>query len=93
MRQEKLLNILLSPHVSEKAALQSDQYVFEVARTATKTDVKAAVEQLFQVSVKAVNIVRVKGASATKMGRSVGRQGSWKKAYVMLKPGQEISLA
>ena len=54
MRQEKLLKVLLAPHLSEKTAAIAGQYVFKVATTANKYDVKSAVEQLFQVTVKAV---------------------------------------
>ncbi|MCX7120214.1 MAG: 50S ribosomal protein L23 [Gammaproteobacteria bacterium] len=93
MRKEKLLKILLAPHLSEKTAAVSGQYVFHVAKTANKIDVKAAVEELFKVTVKAVNITNVKGANAAKMGRTVGRYASWKKAYVLLNAGQEIHLA
>lgn len=89
MRKEKLLKILLAPHLSEKAA---SQYVFKVAKTANKFDVKDAVEALFKVSVKAVNIVNVKGATASKFGRNTGRYASWKKAYVVLEAGQQINI-
>ena len=92
MKREKLLKVLHSPRLTEKATSQTGQYVFEVDKAANKLDIKAAVEQLFQVKVKAVNIVRVKGAVASKMGRVVGKQSSWKKAYVALQPGQLINL-
>lgn len=87
MKKERLLKVLLAPHLSEKAA---SQYIFKVVKTATKPEIKSAVEQLFNVSVKAVNVINVKGAASTKFGRSVGRYGSWKKAYVVLNEGQEI---
>lgn len=98
MRKEKLLKILLSPHMTEKTSKsggKSDcpQFVFKVANDATKSDIKSAVEMLFQVKVKAVNVLIKKGAQASRMGRSVGRHGSWKKAYVVLHPGQEINIA
>lgn len=98
MRKDKLLKILLAPHVTEKAANASgnsgcQQHVFRVATCANKLEIKAAVEQLFQVKVKAVNVLRKKGATATKFGRSIGRQASWKKAYVVLQAGHEINIA
>lgn len=89
MKKEDLLKVLLAPHLSEKSV---GQYIFKVAKCASKHDVKVAVEQLFQVSVKAVNVVNVKGAAATKFGRKVGRRASWKKAYVSVSPGQEINI-
>lgn len=89
MRKEKLLKVLLAPHLSEKAA---SQYVFKVVKTATKFDVKDAVEALFKVSVKSVNIVNVKGGAAVRFGRSVGKRPSWKKAYVTLVSGQQINM-
>lgn len=97
MKQENLLKILLSTHTTEKAAHASGnsgclQYVFEVVPCATKSDIKVAVEKLFPVKVKAVNIVRVKGAASTKFGRTSGRQASWKKAYVILHPGNELTV-
>ena len=87
MKKEALLKILLAPRLSEKS---EGQYIFKVAKYATKQDIKAAVEQLFQVTVKAVNVLNVKGAAATKFGRTTGRYESWKKAYVALAAGQEI---
>ena len=92
-KKEKLLKILLTPHVSEKASKVADQHVFHIAKTANKLDVKLAVESLFNVSVKSVNIVNVKGSAAIKMGRTKGSHASWKKAYVVLKAGQQINLA
>jgi len=92
MRQEKLLKVLLAPHISEKTSTIAGQYVFKVATTATKYDVKLAVEQLFQVKVTAVNMLRMKGSAVTKQGRTAGRYASWKKAYVVLQPGQVINI-
>ena len=91
---EKIFSILRAPRVSEKTArLQevSNQYVFEVATTATKADVKAAVEQLFSVKVEAVNVVNVKGKSKSFRNRN-GRRGDWRKAYVCLADGQTIDV-
>ena len=89
---EKVFSVLLAPRVSEKTArLQevSNQYVFEVSSDATKADVKAAVEQLFDVKVESVNVVNVKGKNKSFRNRT-GRRGSWRKAYVRLADGQSI---
>ena len=86
--------VIRAPRVSEKTArLQevSNQYVFEIAKTATKADVKAAVEQIFSVNVKAVNVVNVKGKSKSFKFRQ-GRRGDWRKAYVTLAEGQSIDV-
>ncbi|WP_395787421.1 50S ribosomal protein L23 [Aquimonas sp.] len=94
MSTEHILNVLRSPLISEKGArLQevSNQYVFEVASTATKADVKAAVEQLFSVKVEAVNVVNVKGKTKSFRSRA-GRRGDWRKAYVRLAEGQSIDV-
>ena len=86
--------VIRAPRVSEKTArLQevSNQYVFEIAKTATKADVKAAVEQIFSVNVKAVNVVNVKGKTKSFKFRQ-GRRGDWRKAYVTLAEGQSIDV-
>ena len=91
---EKIFSVLRAPRVSEKTArLQeiSNQYVFEVANTATKADVKAAVEKLFDVKVEAVNVVNVKGKNKAFRNRN-GRRGDWRKAYVRLADGQAIDV-
>ena len=94
MSSEKILQVLLAPIVSEKSArLQelSNQYTFEVAKGATKADVKTAVEQLFDVKVEAVNMVNVKGKSKSFRFQK-GRRGDWRKAYVRLAEGQNIDV-
>ena len=86
--------VIRAPRVSEKTArLQevSNQYVFEIAKTATKADVKAAVEQIFDVKVEAVNVVNVKGKTKSFKFRQ-GRRGDWRKAYVTLAEGQSIDV-
>ncbi len=91
--QERLLQVLLAPQVSEKATYVADkneQIVFRVASDATKPEVKAAVELLFKVQVDAVQILNVKG-KVKRFGRGVGQRKGWKKAFVCLKPGQEIN--
>ena len=94
MSQEKILTVLRAPHISEKTArLQelSNQYVFEVSQEATKADVKAAVESLFDVKVADVNLLTVKGKRKTFRFRA-GRRGDWRKAYVKLAEGQSIDV-
>lgn len=94
MNDIKILSVLRAPRVSEKTARiqeQSNQYVFEVATTATKADVKTAVESLFSVKVEAVNVVNVKGKQKSFRNRA-GRRGDWRKAYVRLAEGQSIDV-
>ena len=94
MNDAKLYSVIRAPRVSEKTArLQeiSNQYVFEVATTATKADVKAAIEKLFAVTVEAVNVVNVKGKGKAFKNRA-GRRGDWRKAYVKLADGQSIDV-
>jgi len=90
---ENLINLLIAPHVSEKSTrLQGlGQYVFEVAQSATKCQVKEAVEKLFNVEVKAVNLVRVKGKVKSFRFRP-GARKDWRKAYVALKKGHTIDM-
>ena len=87
-------SVIRAPRVSEKTArLQeiSNQYVFEVAKDATKADVKAAVEEIFEVKVAAVNVLNVKGKVKAFKNRT-GRRGDWRKAYVTLADGQAIDV-
>ena len=93
MSNIRLLNVIRAPRVSEKTArLQEiNQYVFEVATTATKADVKSAVESLFNVTVLAVNVLNVKGKGKAFKNR-MGRRGDWRKAYVKLADGQSIDV-
>jgi large subunit ribosomal protein L23 len=92
MNEEKLLTVLLAPHISEKAMSGDRQYVFKVLRQATKNDIRKAVEQIFEVKVDKVRVVNVKSKSA-RFGRITGRHKGWKKAYVKLAEGSEISIA
>lgn len=94
MNDAKLYSIIRAPRVSEKTArLQevSNQYVFEVSTEATKPDIKAAVEKIFGVNVRAVNVVNVKGKSKAFKFRT-GRRADWRKAYVTLAEGQSIDV-
>jgi len=92
---ERLMTVLLAPVVSEKATQIADkhsQVIFRVAPDATKPEVKAAVELMWKVEVDTVQISIVKGKEK-RFGRFIGRRRGWKKAYVSLKPGQEINFA
>lgn len=95
MRAERLYQVLLGPHVSEKTAISGDvgnQVVFRVLPSATKLEVKKAVEKLFDVKVEAVNTLNVKGK--VKRNRyGLAKKPSWKKAYVRLAQGQDIDFA
>ena len=93
MNQQRLMQVLLAPQISEKATYVADkneQVVFRVASDATKPEIKAAVELLFKVGVESVQVANVKGKQK-KFGRFMGSRNNWKKAYVCLKPGQEIN--
>ena len=93
MNQERLMQVLLAPQISEKATFVADkheQVVFRVASDATKPEIKAAVELLFKVEVEGVQVANVKGKSKRFKGMT-GRRKGWKKAFVSLKPGQEIN--
>lgn len=92
MNEERMYTILLEPHFSEKVAVLGDlsnQYAFKVARDASKPEIKAAVEHLFDVRVKSVTTTNVKGKTK-RTARGVTRKKNWKKAYVRLADGQDI---
>ena len=93
MNTERLYTVLKGPHISEKAAMGSeDQVVFRVAVDATKLEIKKAVEKLFKVKVDGVKTVNVKGK--VKRNRfGLAQKPNWKKAYVRLAQGQEIDFA
>ena len=92
MNEQRLLKVLLAPHVSEKATMaaeSSNTFVFKVLKDANKAEIKAAVEKLFEVEVEGVRTTNVKG-KVKRHGASFGKRSDWKKAYVMLKDGQDI---
>ena len=92
MTREQLMSVLIAPHVTEKTSLamqNHNQYTFRVRREATKTDVRKAVELMFDVKVTGVQVVNEPG-KARRFGRTSGRTQDWKKAYVSLSPGQTI---
>jgi large subunit ribosomal protein L23 len=92
---ERLATVLLAPIISEKGTFIGDkhnQIIFRIVADATKPEVKAAVETMLKVEVKSVQIVNV-GGKTKRFGRFTGRRRGWKKAYVCLKPGQEVNFA
>ena len=92
MNEEKLMQVLIEPRITEKSTLVGDKYnqfVFKVSKTATKPEIKKAVEMMFKVEVDSVRINTVKGKEKT-YRYTKGRRSDWKKAYVRLKPGFEI---
>jgi large subunit ribosomal protein L23 len=93
--KERLMNVLVAPHVSEKSARAAEagnQFVFRVRTDATKPEIKAAVELMFEVKVDAVQVVNVEG-KAKRFGGRHGRRSDFKKAYVRLAAGQTIDFA
>jgi large subunit ribosomal protein L23 len=95
MSQERLMSVLLGPHVSEKSARvaeSANQFVFRVRRDASRPEVKAAVELMFEVKVANVNIVNVAGKQK-RFGQRLGQRQDFKKAYVRLAPGQSIDFS
>jgi len=92
VKDERLYTTIVAPHVSEKGTMLADssrQFVFEVASSATKRDVRGAVEHLFKVEVDSVQVLTVRG-KIKRFGRTPGKRKNWKKAYVRLKPGHDI---
>ncbi len=92
--KDRLAGVVIAPHVSEKSArvaADGSQYVFRVRRDATKPEIRAAVEFLFEVKVDAVRVVNQAGKEK-RFGRSLGRRSDWKKAYVRLAEGQRIEM-
>jgi len=95
MKTERLMQVLLAPIVTEKAtfvAEKNQQVAFRVVDTATKPEIKAAVELLFKVQVESVQVLNRKG-KVKRFGRFMGRRRNERKAYVSLKEGQEIDFA
>lgn len=92
---QELYNVLLSPHISEKATNAADknrQFVFEVVLDANKESIKKSVEMLFEVKVEHVRIVNVK-PKKKRFGAMMGSRKKWKKAYVTLQEGHDINFA
>jgi len=90
-----LASIIQAPVISEKSsnvADQNNQFVFKVKKSATKLQIKKAVELMFNVEVASVRVLNVKG-KIKRFGRSIGKRSDWKKAYVKLQSGHNIELA
>ncbi|MCE7902997.1 MAG: 50S ribosomal protein L23 [Gammaproteobacteria bacterium PRO9] len=95
MNNERLMSVLLGPHLSEKSSRLADrhkQFIFKVRRDADKPEIGRAVELMFGVDVLEVQVVNVAG-KAKRFGRSPGRRKDWKKAYVTLAEGQDIDFS
>ena len=95
MNDERLYQVIRSPHMSEKAAFGADQrnqHVFSVAPDADKREIRKAVERLFNVRVEGVRVLNVKGKNK-RFGQIDGRRSGWRKAIVRLRPGQDIDYA
>lgn len=89
----RLMQILVAPIISEKATMvaeKSQSVAFKVLQDATKPEIKAAVEMLFNVQVASVNVLNTQGKEK-RFGKFTGRRDNVRKAYVNLKPGQEIN--
>lgn len=92
MNEQRLHQILIRPHVSEKTAISAEmegRHAFRVARDATKIEVRRAVEKLFEVDVKSVQIVNVRG-KIKRFGQTSGKRSGWRKAIVRLAEGQDL---
>lgn len=92
---ENLLNVIKRPVITERATnlkAKNNQYVFRVALSATKVQIKSAVEQLFKVKVLGVNTMHMRGKFRRMGGAPGAYRSSWKKAIVNVKPGQDIKI-
>lgn len=87
-----LYDIITRPLITEKTTIQKEeanQYSFEVAKTANRIEIRRAVEKIFNVRVKSVQTIQVKGKTKQR-GKITGKRKDWKKAVVALKPGERI---
>jgi large subunit ribosomal protein L23 len=92
MSRERLATVLVAPHITEKTALamqNANQYAFRVRRDANKTEIRQAVELMFDVKVAGVQVANEPGKNR-RFGARIGRTQDWKKAYVKLAEGQAI---
>jgi len=92
LNRERLMNVLVAPHLSEKStnlAERNRQIVFRVRRDSTKSEIRKAVEMLFEVKVDSVQVVNCRG-KLKRFGQTTGRRANWKKAYVRLAEGHDI---
>ena len=96
MNLERMYQLILGPHVSEKSAMMTEgnnQYVFKVAIDASKPEIKEAVEAVFKVVVADLQVLNVKGKTKRSARGRIRRKSGWKKAYVRLEAGHEIDFA
>lgn len=96
MNQERMLTIIMGPHISEKSSIiseENNQVTFKVACDATKPEIKKAIEGLFNVEVKEVQVLNVKGKRKRTARGKFRTRPSWKKAYIRLEQGHEIDFA
>ncbi|MGA0168702.1 MAG: 50S ribosomal protein L23 [Pseudomonadales bacterium] len=92
MSKERIYNVLLGAHISEKTTVVADtanQFVFKVAKDASRPEIKRAVEQIYGVNVESVSVANVKG-KVKRTVRGLSKRASWKKAYVRVAAGQDI---
>ncbi|MDH5190134.1 MAG: 50S ribosomal protein L23 [Gammaproteobacteria bacterium] len=92
MNQERLMKVVLAPHISEKSTIVADrnkQFVFKVIADATKPEIKKAVEMMFDVKVAGVQVINMP-AKRKRFGQAEGQRSGWKKAYVKLQDGHDI---
>ena len=96
MNPERMYQVILGPHVSEKSAMMTErnnQYVFKVAIDASKPEIKEALEAVFKVVVSDLQVLNVKGKTKRSARGRIRRKSDWKKAYVRLEAGHEIDFA
>lgn len=92
MSKERVYNVLLGAHISEKTTVIADaanQFVFKVAKDASRPEIKQAVEHIYGVNVESVSVANVKG-KVKRTVRGLSKRASWKKAYVRVAAGQDI---
>ena len=95
MKQERLYNIILGAHISEKASLIADkanQFAFKVSKDATGPEIKEAIEKIYEVPVKKVAVMNVQG-NVKRNARGFSKRAGWKKAYVSLEAGHDIDFS
>tara|TARA_B100001057_G_scaffold239046_1_gene239297 strand:+ start:339 stop:638 length:300 start_codon:yes stop_codon:yes gene_type:complete len=96
MNPERVYQVIIGPHVSEKSAMMTEdnnQYAFKVAIDASKVEIKEAVETIFKVVVSDLQVLNVKGKTKRSARGRPRRKSDWKKAYVRLEAGHEIDFA
>lgn len=95
MNQERLMKLVVGPHISEKSTMVGDKYrqiVFKVVPTAAKPEIKQAIETIFKVKIASICVANMRG-KAKRFKNTMGKRKNWKKAYVTLKEGYDINFA